>query len=456
MNKILLIIVFFFFNINSSVAAKLKNISIIKDEDNNLMKVCVASKTGINFFTNNKQITIDLENTQVSKSMLKTFQATNQKLVKDIKAEQIFNIARISINLDKSVKIGNFMLDNKCLTVVLNKNQNTGLLESLKDENKPWIAFKPNNESKNSNHHKIHNPLKVIASKLPKIINQETEKSSLDLASEGTVPTIDDYKFENKISGRPYKIVSINSQEKAQLSKNYAVINEKRQAPKREIVVVIDPAHGGKDTGHISITGGIKEKDLVFKYANDLKQILEKNSNYKVLITRNSDEFKNINQRNDFIKNSCANIVISLHADYDNDLNLNGVSFYTFSDRASDNRSEKLASEKNKFYSSKKVKFKQELIAHTISSGTKNSSQKLAETIMKTIANDKNIKVNKNIKSANLQILRNSGAASVLLELGFLSNPFDEKLLLSNDYMKKINQSIAKSINEFFKSDVHL
>ncbi|NBO19338.1 MAG: N-acetylmuramoyl-L-alanine amidase, partial [Proteobacteria bacterium] len=111
-------------------------------------------------------------------------------------------------------------------------------------------------------------------------------------------------------------------------------------------MVVIDPGHGGVDPGASGDQGSI-EKDIVLEYAETLKAKLLKSGNYRVVLTRDSDEFIMLRQRVEIARSNGASIFISLHADSAPG-GARGLSIYTVSEKASDEEAQALAARENK------------------------------------------------------------------------------------------------------------
>lgn len=210
--------------------------------------------------------------------------------------------------------------------------------------------------------------------------------------------------------------------------------NSKKIKKDNYYIIVIDAGHGGNDPGAIGFHKKTKEKNINLDFAIEIKKRLQKNKNFKVYMTREDDKFISLKNRVIFSIRKNADLFISIHSDSNPDRRARGLSIYTF-----------LNNDNNKYYSD------MESVIYNINNKNKVSdSEKFTRLLIKNF--DKN---NVNMlyiphKYARFAVLSVSECPSVLIELGFLSNRFDEKLLRSREYKFKISESIARSVNSYF------
>ena len=174
--------------------------------------------------------------------------------------------------------------------------------------------------------------------------------------------------------------------------------------------VLIDISHGGKDPG--AVNQSVKEKDLVFEYSITLKEELIK-ANIDVLLSRSDDEYVTLAQRIDTANDEKVDLVLSLHFNTSAEPETNGFESYYKSD-----------SEKSLLIDS---------LIHT-----KISSYNLVSD------NGSNI--------GNYTILKKTRAPSVLLELGYLSNQAELKLLKKYETKHEYAKMLSEAIVEYFKA----
>jgi N-acetylmuramoyl-L-alanine amidase len=219
-------------------------------------------------------------------------------------------------------------------------------------------------------------------------------------------------------------------------------------------VVVIDAGHGGKDPGAIGIYAHTYEKNITLSYAKELAKQLK--NKYKVFLTRDGDDFLSLRKRVEFARDKKADIFISLHANSAIDKNVSGFSIYTLSEKSSDKQAEILAKKENQADIIAGVNFEdtsQDIVKTLIDLSqreAKNNSAKFASQIISAMKTA-NINILQNThRFAGFMVLTAPDVASVLIELGYLSNKQEEDLLNSISYKRKIAQNIAIGIENYF------
>ncbi len=235
-------------------------------------------------------------------------------------------------------------------------------------------------------------------------------------------------------------------------NKNEDSIKKSNKIP----VIVIDAGHGGKDPGTIGNYLRSKEKHVTLSFARELYKQLKSTKSYKVYLTRNSDIFINLKKRVELARRKNADLFISLHVNAIGDDDITGFSIYTLSEQSSDKQAELLAKKENQADIINGVNFSGASI--DIMKTLIDLSQRNSKNHSAIFAN----KVIKNVKDSNIEILQNThrfagfavltapDMASVLVELGYLSNADEEKLLNSISYKRKVCESLVKAVEEYF------
>ncbi len=221
-------------------------------------------------------------------------------------------------------------------------------------------------------------------------------------------------------------------------------------------VIVIDAGHGGKDPGTIGIFARSKEKNLTLAYAKELAKNLQKTRNYEVFLTRDSDKFIPLKERVQKARRKKADLFISLHANAINETSVSGFSIYTLSEKSSDKQAEILAQKENQAdiinginlsESSREV---MKTLIDLAQRDSKNSSAKFAQNVIEEMKGE-NIEILQNShRFAGFMVLTAPDIASVLIELGYLSNKKEEKLINSLGYRRLIAKSISRAVENFF------
>jgi N-acetylmuramoyl-L-alanine amidase len=221
-------------------------------------------------------------------------------------------------------------------------------------------------------------------------------------------------------------------------------------------VIVIDPGHGGKDPGTIGNFARTKEKNLTLSYAKELGKYLINTKRYKVYLTRDSDTFIALRKRVEIARKKKADLFISLHANSTANSEITGFSIYTLSKKSSDHQAELLAQKENQADIIKGVDFSgtsQDIMKTLIDLSQRqsmNGSSHFAGIAIKSVKNSEINILQNTHRFAGFAVLTAPDMISVLIELGYLSNKNEEKLLNSISYKRKVAQSLVKAIDEYF------
>jgi len=225
-------------------------------------------------------------------------------------------------------------------------------------------------------------------------------------------------------------------------------------------LVVLDPGHGGIDTGTKGPNGEM-EKDIVLQLAERLRQRIEQAGKYRVLMTRTDDTFVPLADRVRFARNANASLFVSIHADAlpRREGDAQGASVYTLSDTASDSEAARLAEQENRADIIAGVNLKTEpedvagILLDLAERETKGFSLQFARKLLadlKTVT-----RLHKEpLKSAGFRVLRAPDIPSVLIELGYVSNHSDLESLLSESWQNRTADKIAQAIDSYFTTRV--
>lgn len=179
--------------------------------------------------------------------------------------------------------------------------------------------------------------------------------------------------------------------------------------PKGKILVVIDPGHGGKDSGAPGL-GGLLEKDVVLPISTKLARILEQNG-VQVVLTRDADFFVELQGRVDIAKRVNATVFVSIHANsVDNRPDVNGLEVYYY-----------------------------------------DSGYGLAETVRQTILQNISTLNNRGTRKARFYVLRKNSMPAILVETGYMTGREDNPRLGSSDYQSRMAEGIARGVLNYLK-----
>lgn len=225
---------------------------------------------------------------------------------------------------------------------------------------------------------------------------------------------------------------------------------------KRVYTVIVDPGHGGQDPGAIA-HNGVHEKNITLAVSKMLKDALESTGRYKVHLTRDNDRYIKLQDRVAIARQKKADLFISIHADKIEKSHIRGASFYTLSQNASDALAGRLAENENMAGVIAGVDIKSadagitDILIDFALREQIAESQFFAEFVRQSFSGN-GINVLENPKrSAGFAVLKAPDIPSVLIELGFLSNPQEAKLLSARDFQQKLARAIAGGVDEYFE-----
>ena len=234
------------------------------------------------------------------------------------------------------------------------------------------------------------------------------------------------------------------------------LLRSKKQ--KGRLTIVLDPGHGGIDGGAKGRNGSI-EKDITLEVAKKLEIALTKAGPFDVFLTRQDDHFLSLKERVKIATRKQADLFISIHADTLKQKKVRGAAVYTLSKQASDEFAKNLADSENRAdlvagLATKEIKDEiVDILADLTARETKKFSVQFARRILNVFQN--NIQLIKNPhRNAAFEVLKDPIVPSVLLELGYLSNLEDEKLLQSEKWREKFTQHLTEAVGLFFANRV--
>ncbi len=223
-----------------------------------------------------------------------------------------------------------------------------------------------------------------------------------------------------------------------------------------EDVIVLDPAHGGIDPGGSS-PSGIREKALALDYAKEIKRQLEKTGKYTVILTRDRDVFLPLRERVRVARAANADLFLSVHFNANKSRQVRGFSVYTLSETASDQEAADLAERENKSDIIGGVDLDQyspdvaSILIDFAQSKTNEQSVAFArDSLVKEVGKASKL-LPRPWRSAGFAVLKAPDVPSVLIEMGYLTNRQEEKLLLDSAYRKQLSSSIVRAIERYFE-----
>lgn len=234
----------------------------------------------------------------------------------------------------------------------------------------------------------------------------------------------------------------------------------KKTAPERSgpIVIAIDPGHGGVDPGTQG-TSGVYEKWITLAAARELARQLEATGRYRVVLTRNRDVFVPLPQRVAIARKAGADLFISLHADSIANHKIRGASVYTLSENASDAETAALAAKENKADVIAGIDLSSQVYDAEVANilidlaqrQAKNESAQFVKALVPELGKSARL-LRKTHRYAGFRVLKAPDVPSVLIEMGYLSNPRDERMLRNPNTRAKLMAAIRRAIDRYFSA----
>lgn len=214
-------------------------------------------------------------------------------------------------------------------------------------------------------------------------------------------------------------------------------------------IIVIDPGHGGEEEGAVG-PSGLKEKSIVLSVAKKLKNILEQRAGLKVFLTRDDDRGKSLDERVSIANNLKADIFISIHVNASVRKNARGAETYFLSLNATDEEAKKLSQIENLGEGIEENSDLKLILWDMAQSAYLKQSALLAEIIQGELNSLLQTK-DRGVKQAPFKVLMGVNSPAVLVEIGFITNPDEEKKLKLDSFQEDIAEAIYRGILKFIR-----
>ncbi len=230
-----------------------------------------------------------------------------------------------------------------------------------------------------------------------------------------TNSNLETYQVNRSVNGLKISIILVN--------KNKEVIEEEpteSDDSSNAVTIVLDPGHGGRDTGAVNKSRTLNEKDVVLSIGLKTRDILEK-AGYKVIMTRDDDTFIDLSERPAMANRAGADLFVSIHCDSVESTDPHGTGTFYYAPETTP------------------ALYAQEY-----------QRSLLADMLQKAML-EKCGRTDRSIRQANYAVLRESNMPSALVETAFISNAEEAQLLASPDFQIKAAQAIAEGIQKYVK-----
>ncbi|MFJ7144661.1 N-acetylmuramoyl-L-alanine amidase [Pseudomonas protegens] len=229
--------------------------------------------------------------------------------------------------------------------------------------------------------------------------------------------------------------------------------------PKRDIIVVVDPGHGGKDPGAVGAKGE-REKDVVLSIAQLLAKRLKREKGFDVKLVRNDDFFVPLRKRVEIARKHKADMFISVHADAAPRLTASGASVYALSEGGATSATARFMAQRENdadllgASSLLNLKDKDPMLAGVILDMSMNAtiaaSLQLGGTVLDSLSGITTLH-QKRVEQAGFAVLKSPDVPSILVETGFISNSRDSQRLVTTRHQQAIADGLFKGLQRYFE-----
>ena len=258
--------------------------------------------------------------------------------------------------------------------------------------------------------------------------------------------------FLKSVSEDIFKLENLNSKnflksENSEQKEKSAVIANK------EFVVVLDPGHGGKDPG--AEASGYRESNLMLELAAAVKESLIRNTEFKVILTRNEDVFLSLEDRITIATQSGADLFISLHADAVIEGEARGTTVYLLSENATDKMSAQLASRHDRSEILRDVDLSgidsqvASVLIDIARQETKPRNQAVASFILQVFKEQITELSSQPLRYAAFSVLKSPDIPSILIEAGFMSTSSDLQNLITPKWRIEFADALSEAISRW-------
>jgi N-acetylmuramoyl-L-alanine amidase len=224
------------------------------------------------------------------------------------------------------------------------------------------------------------------------------------------------------------------------------------QRPTERPLIYIDAGHGGRDPGAHGAES--RESAVTLAAALALKQELERTGRYRVRLTRESDAYVALYRRVAIARQADADLFISLHADAGADPATRGASVYTLSEQGAGRAVREFTRGEN-WHRSLNLPGRDpsvdRILLDMTQRATQNRSAQLARNLLGELESADHPMLRRSHRDAGLAVLLAPDVPAVLLEMGFITNPEDERMLNDNRARRRLMRAVAEGIDRYFR-----
>lgn len=226
----------------------------------------------------------------------------------------------------------------------------------------------------------------------------------------------------------------------------------------REFIVAIDAGHGGQDPGSIGLRRHVREKEVVLSVAKKLEKLINAQRGTRAYLVRQGDYYISLRKRMELARMEGADLFISIHADSFKDPKASGASVYILSEKGASNEAARwLAERENRadLVGGIRLEDKSDLLASVLldlsQTANQTASHALAGHLIARLGEISDLH-HKTVQHASFMVLKSPDLPSVLVELGFLSNPKGEEKLSNPAYQQVLAKALLAGVNGYLST----
>ena len=345
-----------------------------------------------------------------------------------------FKETQLADSVAKEIKIGSRFLKGLRLSQL--DKENTRLVVDLNESNNLKIGVW-------SEGHKLFVELSNKKAPDVKVASKSKIPFTKKIASKPKIPSTKAVNFDKKVKhNKEPRKVAVKGSKKRSLP----VVNKKLP------LIVVDAGHGGSDLGAKGYRG-IQEKNVNLAIALRLKDVLTSRYKYRVILTRGDDTFIPLPGRGKIANDNNADVFVSVHANAAPRRAAHGIETYYLGQGHSEEAKATAARENGELVKSVKDDETQDILASMISTTKIKKSSRLAGNIQNQLYQSMRKKYsgvkNLGVKEGPFFVLHDTNMASVLVEVGFVTNSREESRLKQSSYLDRLASSIAKGVSKF-------
>ncbi len=224
----------------------------------------------------------------------------------------------------------------------------------------------------------------------------------------------------------------------------------------REIVIAIDAGHGGEDPGALG-RKGTYEKDVVLAIAKKLEQQIARESGMRAVMVRKGDYYVSLRKRTELARQAQADLLVSIHADSNNNPRAHGASVYALSAKGASSEAATWLAEKENasdLIGGVSLDDKDDVLASVLldlsQTATIEASLRVGKAVLSAMKQSQKMHLNR-VEQAGFVVLKSPDIPSILVETAFISNPLEERKLRDGNYQSQMASAIMAGIRDYFK-----